>query len=131
MALQIIDEMDWCSPKQALKVARMVQGCPNTDNEVAVKTSLQSAARTASANEEEFVQACWRFLRWYYGDIPENMLMELLPRGDFAALPSTVIKGDGWHEQKGWWYTYFPENKIMAFSQSGCGGTGAGFDKRR
>ena len=87
VALQIIDEMDWCSPKQALKVARMVQGCPNTDNEVAVKTSLQSAARTASANEEEFVQACWRFLRWYYGDIPENMLMELLPRGDIAALP--------------------------------------------
>ena len=87
VALQIIDEMDWCSPKQALKVARMVQGCPNTDNEVAVKASLQSAARTASANEEEFVQACWRFLRWYYGDIPENMLMELLPRGDIAALP--------------------------------------------
>ena len=59
MALKIIDEMDWCSPKQVLRVARMVQGCPNTDDEVAVKASLQSAARTASANEEEFVQACW------------------------------------------------------------------------
>ena len=70
VALQIIDEIDWCSPKQVLRVARMVQGCPNTDNEVAVKASLQSAARTASANEEEFVQACWRCLRLYYGEVP-------------------------------------------------------------
>ena len=34
----------------------------------------------------EFVQACWRFLRWHYA-APEEMLMGLLPHGEVAALP--------------------------------------------
>ena len=67
---------------------RDLNGCPCLEKDAAaVKASLQSAARTASANEEGLVQACWRFLRWYYGEVPEHMLMELLPHGDIAALP--------------------------------------------
>ena len=87
VALQIIDEMDWCSPKQILKVAHMVTGCLISDSEVAAKASLQSAARTASASEVEFVQACWRLLRRHFGEVPEERLTELLPHGEVEALP--------------------------------------------
>ncbi|CAE7232618.1 GIP [Symbiodinium sp. CCMP2592] len=84
VALRIIDEMEQKGVAHMLQSVRALQGCPSADTEHSVRECLHGAMR--SGNQDDFIQACWRWLRWYYPDVPESMLVDLLPASGVGEL---------------------------------------------
>ena len=84
VALRIIEEMEQKGVTHMLQSVRALQGCPSADTEHSVRECLRGAVR--SGNQDDFIQACWRWLRWYYPDVPESMLVDLLPASGVGEL---------------------------------------------
>ena len=85
VALRIIEEMEQKGVAHMLQSVRALRGCPSADTEHSVRECLHGAVRSGS--QDDFVQACWRWLRWYYPDVPESMLVDLLPASGMGELP--------------------------------------------
>ena len=69
-----------------LQSVRALRGCPSAATEHSVRECLHGAVRSGS-QDDSFVHACWRWLRWYYPDVPQSMLADLLPASGMGELP--------------------------------------------
>ena len=64
VALQLIEEMEQKALVHKVASAQVLRSVPAEDTEESVREAFKHAVQ--SGQQDLFIQACWRWLRWYY-----------------------------------------------------------------
>ena len=85
VALQLIEEMEQKALFHKVASVQVLRSVPAEDTEESVHEAFKHAVQ--SGQQDLFIQACWRWLRWYYPETPEAVLLDMLPQLEVGQLP--------------------------------------------